>query len=43
MCGVDMVMIAAMLGFGRSEVATTPPMECAMMTMEVFGGYWERI
>lgn len=36
--GVDIVMIAAMLSWGSKDVATTPPMECPRMTIEVFTG-----
>ena len=36
-----MVMIAEMFGEGRSEVATTPPIEWPMTMMGVSGGYNE--
>ena len=42
-CGVDIVMIVEMLLEGSSDVATTPPIECPMMMILVFGGYNVRI
>ena len=42
-CGVDIVMMAEISGEGRRDVETTPPIECPMTTMDVFGGYNERI
>lgn len=38
MCGVDIVMMAAMCLEGRREVATMPPIEWPMMVIVVFGG-----
>lgn len=42
-CGVDIVMMAEICGEGRRDVATTPPIEWPITTMDVLGGYIERI
>ena len=38
-----MVMMAEISGDGRRDVATTPPIEWPITTMDVLGGYRERI
>ena len=41
-CGVDMVIIAEMLGLGSRAVATIPPIEWPMTMIDVSVGYSDR-